>query len=60
MRETGVFRAIEEYKHSNFRTIVISRIERLDRTRRAWAEDQVSGLWENFTPLFSSYARTKG
>lgn len=34
--------------------------QRLDRTRRAWAEDQLSGLWECFQSfiLTASHART--
>lgn len=51
MRGRGLFRAKGEPKQICISERLLSAGQRLLRTRRAWAEDQLSGLWECFQPF---------
>lgn len=51
MRGRALFRANGEPKQVCISERLLSAGQRLGRTRRAWAEDQLSGLWERFQPF---------
>lgn len=51
LRGRGLFRANGEPKQVCISERLLSAGQRLGRTRRAWAEDQLSGLLERFQPF---------
>lgn len=61
MRGMELYRVNGESKQIRVSERLSSSGQRLDRTQRAWAEDQLSGLWEHFQPFMTaSHARTHG